>query len=221
MAHLIQHEALHNFGIKHNQMRGTEWERCCRNFDEKNYQWCKDYKINPTEEKPTADIKQKRYEHAIKMLEEKLRQSKRIATSIRKWKRRILYYEKKLLAANTVKQEDRKKQLTDIGVNIKSVSEKDLETKQKMIDLLILCIKEKKISLRTAADFIGVSKSIISLWKRKEQIPSFRSYKRIKHFLRGINGIVSLQNGINYDYKPETGQVNIQDRRQENPNRIH
>lgn len=97
VASTIAHEMAHAFkGLRHSQMRGTRYS--WKGYREGCWDWAKDYPLGlkpeaPKKERPGVAEK---LEHAQAMLEDKERQAKRVVTLIKRWKKRVRYYERSL-----------------------------------------------------------------------------------------------------------------------------
>jgi len=107
-ARLVMHEYDHVIGYRHRQM---DW-----NY---NIEWSNDYEIRVqvSAVKEKIDIQMVRYERTKKLLKEKQTQLKRLQTSIRKYTKRVKYYEKMSVnKANAVSQpiESMEREVDDI-----------------------------------------------------------------------------------------------------------
>lgn len=87
-AQIFVHELDHNKGLCHNEMRGHSGI---------NVDWCNDISFKKKEPKPKKqrNIVQERYEHASKMLKKHKTKLKRQETIVKKWSKKVKYYEKK------------------------------------------------------------------------------------------------------------------------------
>jgi len=94
-AYVVMHEYDHILGYKHRQMD--------RNY---NTAWVSAYEFRVKEPKvkvkEKVDIRLVRYEHTQKLLQKKQIQLKRLQASIRKYTKRMKYYEKMLVAKSNV-----------------------------------------------------------------------------------------------------------------------
>jgi hypothetical protein len=86
-ADLIIHELRHNTGLRHKDMHD--------NMDDMNLEYVNVMVVNERLEKPhvIVDIKQKRYERVIELIDSKERMQKRLHNSLKKLHKRKRYYE--------------------------------------------------------------------------------------------------------------------------------
>lgn len=92
-ARIFIHEMSHVRGIRSHRAIGT--------VKDEDLEWTKDYSVKQKEikEKPKVDLQLKRYEHVIKMIEQKENILKRLRNQIKKWNAKKRYYERVLTSA--------------------------------------------------------------------------------------------------------------------------
>ena len=83
---VLQHELAHNRGLRHKEM--LDWWTI-------NQDWAKDFIVNPKIEKPIKPKTQIKEENAIKMFKIYQTKLKRTKTILKKWERKVKYYQKK------------------------------------------------------------------------------------------------------------------------------
>jgi len=86
-SHVLQHELDHNRGLRHSEMVA------CRTID---CNWAKAFEVKRKQDKPkpVRDLKKERHEHALKKVKEFETKKRRTETLLKKWKRKVRYYEK-------------------------------------------------------------------------------------------------------------------------------
>lgn len=96
LAQVFIHEIGHNLGLLHSDMV---------NHRQIPVDWVYEYPLRKAQlkEKPVRNLKQERYDHAKKTLETKEKIAKRLTNQIKKWKKKIKYYERTLVYANPKK----------------------------------------------------------------------------------------------------------------------
>lgn len=89
-AQILQHEIGHNMKLRHEDMAS------CWHF---NTDYCKDLTVNKRaiKEKPKVDLQKIRHEQARKKVQELASKLKRTETLLKKWQKKVRYYEKKNL----------------------------------------------------------------------------------------------------------------------------
>jgi hypothetical protein len=98
LAFVVSHELLHCAGFRHRQidrMRLNDWKEA----EGERFAYAdnlplnpKKYNLNPP--KPKRDLKKERYEKALKMVKYYQIKLKRTTTLLKKWQRKVKYYEK-------------------------------------------------------------------------------------------------------------------------------
>jgi len=91
------HEMSHIRGVRSHKLIGT--------VKDEDLEWTKDYSVRQKEVKvkPKVDLQLKRYEHVIKMIEQKEKILKRLRNQIKRWNAKKRYYEKVLTAAGELR----------------------------------------------------------------------------------------------------------------------
>jgi hypothetical protein len=99
LARLIIHEYYHTIGFRYHDKRNYK-----NDFTEKwEVDWVKDYPIKQKQIiiKPKIDIREKRYQQAIKNLALATTRKKRSETIYKKWRDKVAYYQRQLNKTNS------------------------------------------------------------------------------------------------------------------------